>query len=796
MTATHTTATSGAPSSSGPLSHLRVIDLTTDVAGPYATKLFVDAGADVVKIEPETGDPLRRYSATGADLGHADGALFQFLNAGKRSIIGRFGDEHVQALLAGADLLVDDSAAVDVAATRARWPHLVVLSISPFGLHGPYAGRPATEFTVQAESGSILYRGRPHRDPVTAGGRLAEFLSGVYGAPAALAAVLRARRTGSGEHIDLSMTDVMAIAAPIYADLIHHLWGRPAITTPARSLETPSIERAKDGYVGFNTNTGQMFQNFLLMIERPDLLEDKELATYGGRVRRADWPQIMSAWMLEHTVDEIVELASTLRIPVTPVYDGASILANEHLVARGAFVENPGGFRQPRAPYRLDDREPPAPVASPVLDADRATVRPRPTPRPTDPTSDAAALPLAGLRVLDLTAWWAGPSATQFLALLGAEVVHVEGTSHPDGMRTTGYIMGREKWWEWSHVFAAVNAEKQGVTLDLSKPAGRELCVKLIEWADVVTENYTPRVMEHWGFDADAVRAINPNVVYTRMPAFGLSGPWRERVGFAQTMEQMTMASITGYPDDAPLIPKGPCDPNAGMHGAWAMLVALALREREGRGVFVESTMIEAALNVCPLPVIEYTAYGNVMGRAVNRTRTAAPQGVYAGDGYEEWLALSVETDEQWHALVGFLGAPAWATDASLATHAGRLREHDRIDHGLAAWVAGRDVAALADGLVALGVPAARCADPRVQSRHPQMVARGLYETVVHPELGAYPVPGLPFRYASVTNWLHRPAPTLGEHNAQVLGGLAGVDAARLAQLEADGIVGTRPKGS
>lgn len=777
------------------LAHLRVLDLTTDVAGPYATKLFVDAGAEVIKIEPASGDPLRGYSATGAVLGGRDGALFQFLNAGKRSIVGRFDDDHVQALLGGADLLVDDSATVDVARTRERWPHLVVLSITPFGLDGPYAGRPATEFTIQAESGSILYRGRPTREPVTAGGRLAEFMSGAYAAPSALAAVLRARRTGVGEHIDLSMTDVMAVAAPIYADLIHHMWGRPPISTPARSLETPSIERAKDGYVGFNTNSGQMFQNFLLMIERPDLLDDKELAGFSGRVRRSDWPGIMSAWMLEHTVDEIVELASALRIPVTPVYDGASILANDHLAARGVFVDNPGGFRQPRPPYRLEDQDPPAPRAAPRLDADRRSVQPRPTPVPTDPAADPHALPLVGLRVLDLTAWWAGPSAAHFLALLGAEVVHVEGTNHPDGMRTTGYVMGREKWWEWSHVFAAVNTDKLGVTLDLAKPAGRDLCVTLIEWADVVVENFTPRVMEHWGFDADAVRAINPDVIYTRMPAFGLSGPWRDRVGFAQTMEQMTMASITGYPDDAPLIPKGPCDPNAGVHGAWAMLVALAQRERTGRGVLVESTMIEAALNACPLPVIEYSAYGNVMGRTVNRSSTAAPRGVYAGEGFDEWLALSIETDDQWQSFVRYLGAPKWAADPALATLAGRLADHDRLDREIAAWAAGRDVAPLADELAARGIPAARCSDPRVQSTHPLMVARGLYESVNHPEIGEHPVPGLPFHYASVANWVHRPAPLLGEHNADVLGRIAGVDAERLAQLEADGIVCTRPDG-
>lgn len=780
-----------------PLAELRVLDCTTGITGPYATKLFVDAGAEVVKVEPAGGDPMRRRSATQGDLGGRDAAIFQYLNAGKRSLVGALDDPEVQVLLAGADLLVEDArGAIDVAAIRTRLPHLVVLSVSPYGLDGPYAARVATEFTVQAESGSTLSRGRPTRPPVQVGGRVFEYLAGAYGAVGALAAVLHARRTGAGEHVDLALAEVMAIAGSTFSDLMHHLNGRPPRTTRARNVETPSIERAKDGYVGFNTNTGQMFQNFLVMIERFDLLDDKELAGLGGRLARADWPEIMSSWMLEHTVDEIVEQASALRIPVAPVLDGASILANDHLSARGVFVEHPGGFRQPRRPYRIDDADPPAPRPAPALDEARGALAPRPTPVPSEPGADAAALPLAGLRVLDCTSWWAGPSSTHVLALLGAEVVHVESTSHPDGMRMTGFMFGRERWWEWGHMFAAANTDKLGVTIDNGRPEGRAITRRLIEWADVVTENFAPRVMEQWGFDADAVRAINPQVVYTRMPAFGLTGPWRERVGFAQTMEQMTMASITGHADDPPLIPRGPCDPNAGMHSAFAMLAALAVRAREHRGVFLESTMIEAACNICPEPVVEYTAYGNVMHRDGNRSPFAAPQGVYAGAGFDEWLALSIETDEQWAAFVELLGAPGWATDPSLAHHAGRVAAHDAIDAAIASWTAERDIAATADALCAAGVPAARCHDARVQSTHPQVVARGFYETVEHPELGAHPVPTVPFRYAGVERWTHRPTPMLGEHNADVLGRCAGIDDAELARLEADGIIGTRPKGA
>ena len=779
------------------LAHLRVIDFTTDIAGPYATKLFVDVGAEVIKIEPDGGDPSRRVTAVGAELGGADAALFQYLNGGKRSLCGALDDADVESLVATADLVcIDEAAHIDGAKLRARHPHLVVLSITPFGLEGPYAGRVANEFTVQAESGSILYRGRPTKPPVYAGGRVTDYLAGAYGAPAALAALLRARRTGVGELIDLSMNEVMAIAGSTFADLSAHLAGRPPRTTPARSLETPSIEQAKDGFVGFNTNTAQMFQSFLLMIERPDLLDDADLATFGGRARRPEWPGIMAAWMREHTVDEIVELASSLRIPVAPVLDGSNILQNEHLAARGVFVEHPGGFMQPRPPYVIDHAAPFVPQSAPALDEARGSLAARPTPVAAQPGADPLLRPLHGLRVLDMTSWWAGPSSTHFLALMGAEVIHVESTTHPDGMRMTGYMYGHEKWWEWGHMFAAANTDKLGVTLDISKPEGRALCVELMQWADVVAENFAPRVMENWGFDEAAVRSINPNVVYARMPAFGLSGPWRERVGFAQTMEQMAMASITGYAEDPPLIPRGPCDPNAGMHGAFAMLVALAKREQTNTGVFVESTMIEAALNVCPQPVIEYTAYGRTMTRMGNRSPFAAPQGVYAAEGFEEWFALSIETDEQWRAFVAYLGAPAWATDPELATPVGRADAQDHLDALLGAWAASLDARATADELVALGVPAARCTDPRIVSEHPQMQARGFYETVVHPELGAYPSGGLPYRFASVDVWQHRATPTLGQHNSEVLMRICGVTADQLAALEASGTIGTRPRGS
>jgi crotonobetainyl-CoA:carnitine CoA-transferase CaiB-like acyl-CoA transferase len=784
------------------LRDLRVIDLSTGIPGAYATKLLADAGADVVKVEPPGGDPLRRWSATGADLRSRDGALFQFLHTSKRSVVGGPNDPEVRALVEGADLAVEsfEHDALDSVALCAAAPGLVLLSITPFGRSGPYAGRPASEFTVQAECGSIGARGLPDQAPFMAGGRTTEWVGGTFAAVAALAAVRRARRTGRGEHVDFSLLEVMNIAGTMYGDLFHSLAGRPPCTAPARTVEVPSIEPTVDGWVGFNTNSRQQYRDFLLLIERPDLLEDEELARIDGRWRRLDeWNEIVRAWTTRHTTAEIVEKAALLRIPVAPVNDGRTVLAHEQFESRGVFVRNPGGgFLQPRPPYLVDGVGPPPPEPAPRLGehTGRIEARERP-PAPVLPGSEEAALPLHGVRVLDATAWWAGPSATGMLATLGAEVIHLEAIQRPDGMRMLGgAFVGRDQWWELSALFLGANLNKKGLTLDLGNAKGLELCRRLIARCDVFVENFSPRVVESFGLDWDAVHALAPRTIMVRMPAFGLTGPWRDRVGFAQTMEQMTgLAWLTGHTDDQPRIQRGPCDPLAGMHAAFATLVALALRDATGEGHLLECTMVEGALNAAAEQIVEYSAYGNAMQREGNRSAWAAPQGLYACRGEEQWLALSVTDDAQWEALVGLLGHPAWATDPALGRHAGRRSAHDRVDAELRSWAAERDLAATVEALLAVGVPAAPVVDPRTTHTHPQLTARGFYETLVHPVAGTHPVATVPFRYRSVERWLRAPAPSLGQHNREILTGVLGLEDALVDALEAEGVIGTRPRG-
>lgn len=832
--------------SSLPLAGLRVLELATQIAGPYCGKLFADAGADVVKAEPPGGDPLRAWSASGSPGDeHGDSALFRYLNTSKRSVTAAPGSERLRALADAADLIIVggelagrwtappplDRAAIQ--RLREEHPRAVVLSISPFGLAGPWADadRPATEFLLQALCGSTAGRGEPDDVPLAAGGRIGEWATGVYAAVVGLAALRGAARDGVGDLVDVSMLECMTIMMGGLSVVGPTIMGpRPGVPGgPARIPETPSIEPTKDGLVGFCTITAQQFQDFLVLIERPDLIEDRELALLANRhARRAEFLAAVHAWTTRHTTEEIVEIASALRIPVTPVGTPETITSIDQFTARGVFVPNPrGGFLQPRPPYRIErvgDGEPtefrgrpfaPAPLLGEHTDAvdwQRAAAGwPWPAAGAGTPAGAGAAdaggrpLPLAGLRVLDLTAFWAGPSATMLLGALGADIVKVEGVSRPDAMRFSGGKPPTEPlWWEWGTMFLATNANKRGISLELSRPEGVELACRLIGACDVVIENFSPRVLGNLGLDWDTVRAANPSAVLTRMPAFGLDGPWRDRTGFAQTMEQASgMAWLTGNADGPPVIPRGACDPIAGLHAAFATLVALAARDRSAdrAGALVEATMVESVLNVAAELTVEYTANGASLRRDGNRGPLAAPQGVYrcaAAPGVEECLAIAVTDDAQWPRLAEVIGRPDLAADPALVSFAGRRERaaHDRIDAAISAWAAATGREAALSALAAAGVPAEPVVPAAQLLANPQLAARGFFEVLAHPVVGEHPMPGVAFRLASHPGpLLRRPSPVYGEHSDEVYRELLGLGDAGLAELRERRVVADRPAG-
>jgi crotonobetainyl-CoA:carnitine CoA-transferase CaiB-like acyl-CoA transferase len=532
-----------------------------------------------------------------------------------------------------------------------------------------------------------------------------------------------------------------------------------------------------------------------VMIGRPDLLEDAELARAATRFERRDeFLKAVHEYTTKRTTDAVLEDAALMRIPSGPVLNGQTVTSFEQFVAKSVFEPDAAGrFLRPRRPYRIDgDR---GPAAGPVPGPGDHTGTVEWTPRPAGEPSPWR-LPLDGVRVIDCTAWWAGPVAPHALACLGADVIKVESVTRPDLMRyAAARPPSQDRWYEWGAVFHGANAGKRGITLDLTRPECIEVFERLVTTADVVVENYTPRVMGQFGLGWERLHELNPRLTMVRMPAFGLDGPWRDRTGFAQTMECITgMAWVTGHRDGPPVLVRGACDPIAGMHAVIGTLLALMQRDRDGQGRMVETVMVEAALNVAAEQVVEYTASGTLLERDGNRGPVAAPQGVYPCTGDDRWVAIAVATDEQWAALVEAVGRPAWATDEKLATVAGRRAAHDRIDEELARWSAYQDAEDLAGRLVAAGVPAAPVITPRDIVANPQLRHRRLFEVLDHPVTGRHEIPGFPVRFAHVDAWYRRAAPTLGQHNDEVLTeiGLAH----EIPRLRALGLIGDRVVGA
>jgi crotonobetainyl-CoA:carnitine CoA-transferase CaiB-like acyl-CoA transferase len=788
-----------------PLAGRRVVDVSSWIGGAYCTKLLADGGAEVIKVESPGGDPLRRWSASGAVIPPgSDGALFNFLHASKRSVVvdpDQAGDlSSLHELFEAADTVVWSRGSpvaqhpeLAPAAVRRAHPHLTVTSITPFGLEGPWRDKPATEFTLQAWSGAVvgLARGRPDRAPVYVGGQIGEWLAGLFAAIGTLSAGWR--DDAQGELVDVSVLESMVMCLTYYPVTFHDQLGRPM--RRRRFVPTPGVGAASDGLVGLGVGTGQQWLDFCALVGQPEWTEDPSLF-----LDRTALAPTIDAWIASHTVDEVLDLTSAFRIPNAPIANGENVTTFEHLRQRGSFAANPtDGAANPRPPYRLGAARLREPERAPRLGQHSIDdFLHRPASEEGRTGAQPAGLPFEGLRVLDMTAFWAGPLTSHLLALLGAEVIHLESSSRPDGVRLVGGVPQTEdRYWERGPIFAALNTNKKSLTLDLRDERGADLLRRFVATCDVVIENYTPRVLDQLGLDYKTLQQERPDLVMLRMPGFGLDGPWRDQAAFAFVIEDASgLTWLTGHPDLLPFEPYTVGDPNAGLHALYGLLLALKHRQKTGQGGLVEAAMVDAALNVTAEQAIEYSAYGALLTRQGNRGPCAAPQNLYevakpdANARGDFWVAIAVSTDEQWKSLRGVLGEPTWAADPEFETEAGRVRAHDRIDDGLGEWC--RDK--LADEVVALlwaaGVPAAKVVQPHDQPELPALAFRRFFEEVEHPVIGTSRYSTLPMKFAGGPERLHtRHAPLLGEHNRELLSEL-GLSGSEIDALEADGVIG------
>ena len=723
---------------------LRVLDATNGIAGAYCSKLLTDLGASVVAVDalPDERRELFTYLRTSQVVGGAS----------------------VEDWWDDADMVLEGLSVLD----DSRSGPLVRVSISSFGSGGPDSGVELPEPVLQARSGALSTHGHLTEAPLTVAGDLGEYVTGAFAALGAATAWYRASRTGVAETVDVSMLEAMLLTLSTVPTLMARFPG--GRTANFRFVMIPGNELCADGnYVGITTVTIPQWLALLKAIGREDLCVDDDLISFLGRYMRADEVHgILQEFTMRHTAAEVVDVCAAARVPAAIVGNGALLPEFEQPRARGTFVTQPGeSWIRPRAPFRFSavaDRPltPPQPPDRTVIrDFLAAGVRKKPH---TTKKSRRAATegqgerPFEGLRVVDFTAFWSGPFSTAWLCSMGADVIKVESVQRPDGLRFNATIRPKDdpRFYEMSALWHSTNLGKRGITLDLGSPDGLALAKRLIETADVVTENFTPPVMEGFGLGYDDVRALKPSVVMLRLPAFGLDGPWRDRGGFAQTMEQITgMAWLTGYEGGPPIIPGGVVDPMVGTHAALALVAALEHQERTGEGQLVEMAMIEVAAAVTAEQVIDFSVHGVVGGRR-------GAHGVYACDEPDAWVAVDEASDPM----------------------PGLER---------AAWCATRSSAVAVAELLGASIAAAAVVPAYATLDDPQLRARDFFQALDHPDVGTQEYPGWPMRMSGGPQHAWRsPCPTLGQHTDDVLREL-GVSDIELERLRAAHVIGTEP---
>jgi crotonobetainyl-CoA:carnitine CoA-transferase CaiB-like acyl-CoA transferase len=406
-------------------------------------------------------------------------------------------------------------------------------------------------------------------------------------------------------------------------------------------------------------------------------------------------------------------------------------------------------------------------------------------------------LPLRGLRVVDFTLFWAGPLPSAMFADLGAEVVKVESIQHLDPFRAYGTPADptKDKNWERSPLFNALNRNKRGVTLDLTVEDGRQLFRDLVRVSDVVLQNYSPRVLPQLELGWQRLAAVNPRIVLTSVSGFGQDGPWRDYVSFAAIGEALSgVSSLTGYEGEGPVVHGvGLSDPYAGLVAAFTTLAAVHSARRTGKGTFIDATQLESTIPFLADAFLDWSLNGRRREATTNDHPSSAPHGAFPASGDDQWITVSVATEREWTALVDVLGSPAWAREPRFATPLERWRNRRVLCAHLAEWTRTVDKNEGAALLQARGVPAAPVRSPAEQIGDPGHRASGFFQQVDHPLVGTLPYSSFPARIDGEYPPIARVGPRLGEDNRYVLGTILGRDEREIARLEAAQVIGTEP---
>ncbi len=801
------------------LSPYRVLDLTDD-RGHFAGFLLAQLGAEVIAVEPPEGQRSRHHGPWAGGVADPERSLSHWAyNRGKQSVVLP-DPEQLAELVAGADLVIECGAIpVDLAAWRAANPSLVTVSLSPFGAEGPKAAWIGTDLTLNAAAGEMALNGYQDRAPVRISAPQVWLNAGAEAACAALLALTDRRRSGLGQHVDVSAQEAMILTAQGW--LAPALCDNPSARRSGGGLELLGQVRFRfvyectDGHVTLTLLPGVLvgpFTNRILAwahgqgdlseelagIDWTELLTGRELSEVADIVTRTS--DGVAAALARFTKAELFGMAQADKLLLVPITTPADVLASEHYQARGFWDEvevdvglgvgGPVRFPGPWAhgdPIGLRRLGPP-----PRLGQHTAALRAEPRRKPVVPAypQPAPARPLEGVRIIDFTWVYAGPFATRMLGYYGAEVIRVESQTRPDQVRTSGLsrVVG-DAGPEVSQQWHSINADKLSLQLNLKRPEARQVVLDLARTSDVVINAFSPGVLERMGLGHDDLRAVNPKLVAVSTTLFGHTGPLSPVPGFGNMGAAMGgYYELTGWPDR---LPAGPflayTDATSPRLTAAMILAALDWRERTGEGVSLDFSQAEGGVHFLAEAMVDQAVNGYGQTRMGNADRWMAPHSVYpCGEaGADRWVAIACETDQQWATLAALIGR---ADLAGLGT-AERLAGQVQLDELVAAWTNGRDPLAIQEQLQAAGVPAHQVQNSPEMIADPQLLFRDHFHEVPHELYGHTWAEQFGFRLSRSDGTPSRPGPMWGEHNYQILSEVLGYDSDKIAELVIAGVL-------
>jgi crotonobetainyl-CoA:carnitine CoA-transferase CaiB-like acyl-CoA transferase len=787
-----------------PLRGLRVLDFA-DEKGELCGRLLADFGADVIRVEPPEGARSRRLPPF-----HAGESLhFAFRNAGKRSLTLDLtrpeGVETLREQLRFADVWIEsfapgylESLGFDFAELAETFPKLVIVRISDFGQTGPYRDWVGTDAVLEAMSGMVWKAGIPTKPPLIPPVPIAYDVAGIVAAFAVLATLRERERSGFGQLIDFSVLESVAQTTDWSMSNASISVGRGIRPVEVRMGSGPmyTIYKCKGGYVRLVVLSPRQWRAMWEWLGKPEALADPHFETFVARLQNAD---VLIPLYTEHfstmTMEEVSAEAQRRGIVCTPVLRPEEVLANEHLISRGTFVDMevaPGvsgpmasgyfeidGVRQGprrRAP-RLGEHTRDVLAAQPARQSAPAGSRPAPT------------LPLAGLRVLDFGIGGVGVEAGRMLAEYGADVIKIETRTYPDFIRV---VLGGEM----SPSFASSSRSKRGFGVNVKKPDGLAFVKRLIELADVVIENSKTGAMEGMGIGWETIHQLNPRCVLVSSQLLGSRGTWADWIGYGPSTQPIGgLVHLWNYTDQE--APAGSTsiypDHLAGRLAAIDALAILWARERTGKAAHGEVAQVEAVTGLLGDQLWKAGLEpGSVKPRG-NRSERGAPFGVYPCAGEQQWCVIAVRDDADWRNLVAALGSPAWAADPALASAPARFAAHDAIDAQLSAWTRERNKNEVAATLQQHGVPCGPVFTGTDQLEDPHFLARNYPRWIEQQDAGKMAFEGPAFRASGTADIFLTQAPRLGEHTREICRDLLKLDDATIDRLIADGALEVAP---